>query len=148
MNKALLALLTGMFITFIMDYFLFLGVKINYFDFYEIKVFYNVLFADNQNFLIFFGFSFLFGFIVIFIGNKKLTILLISVLTLISIAPLFSDIGRSLGKMMFMKKNLTYNEAKYSFTGDVYYEGRTTIHFYDNDLKRIIILQKDKLLKY
>ncbi len=148
MNKALLALLTGMFITFIIDYFIFLGVKINYFDFYEIDIFYNILFADNQNFFIFFGLSFLFGFIVIYIANKKLTILLISILTLISITPLFSNIGRSLGKMMFMKKNITYNETKYSFTGDVYYDGRTTIHFYDNELKKIIILKKDKLLKH
>ena len=147
MNKVLLALLTGMFITFIMDFFLFLGVKINYFDFYEIKIFYNILFADNQNLLIFFGLSFLFGFIVIYIANKKITLSLIGILILISIASLFSDIGRSLGKMMFMKKNLTYHEVKYSFTGDVYYDGRTTIHFYDNDLKRIIILQKDKLIK-
>ncbi len=147
MKKALLALLTGMFITFIMDFFLFLGLKINYFNFYEIDIFYNVLFADNQNFLIFFGLSLLFGSIIIFIANKKLTILLIGILTLISIAPLFNDIGRSLGKIMFMKKNVTYHEAKYSFTGDVYYDGRTTIHFYDNDLGRIIILQKDKLIK-
>ena len=145
MSKTLLALLTGMLITFIVDFFLFLGMKINYFDFYEIEIFYNVLFADNQNFMLFFMFSILFGLIVIFIANKKLTVSLIIILTIVSIAPLFSSIGESLGKKIFMKKDITYNEVKHSFTGDVYYDGRTTIHFYDNELKRIIILQKDKL---
>ena len=147
MSKILLALLTGMLITFIVDFFLFLGVKLNYFDFYEIEIFYNVLFADNQNFLLYFGSSIVFGFIVIFISNNKLTVALLSALTIIAIAPLFSNIGESLGKMMFMEKDVTYNEIKHSFHGDVYYDGRRTIHFYDNELQRIIILQKKDLMK-
>lgn len=145
MSKTLIALLTGMLITFIVDFFLFLGMKLNYFDFYEIEIFYNVLFADNQDFTLFFTSSIVFGFIVIFVANKKLTLTLISILTIVSIAPLFSDIGKSLGKEVFMKKDQTFNEAKHSFYGDVYYDGRRTIHFYDNELNRIIILQKDKL---
>ena len=150
MSKILLALLTGMLITFIVDFFLFLGVKLNYFDFYEIEIFYNVLFADNQNFLLYFVSSIVFGFIVIFISNnnffsqaKKIS----CVLTIIAIAPLFSNIGESLGKMMFMTKDVTYNEIKHSFHGDVYYDGRRTIHFYDNELQRIIILQKKDLMR-
>lgn len=145
MSKLVIALLTGMLITFIVDFFLFLGMKQNYFDFYEIAIYYNVLFADNQNFFIYFGFSILFGFIVIFIENNKLTVMMLSILSIISIAPMFSTVGESLGKMMFMKHNMTYHEAKHSFVGDVYYDGRTTIHFYDNELERIIILEKSKL---
>lgn len=145
MSKTIIALLTGMLITFIVDFFLFLGMKLNYFDFYEIEIFYNVLFADNQDFTLFFTSSIVFGFIVIFVANKKLTLTLISILTIVSIAPLFSGVGESLGKEVFMKKDQTFNEAKHSFYGDIYYDGRRTIHFYDNELKRIIILQKDKL---
>ena len=122
-------------------------MKLNYFDFYEIEIFYNVLFADNQNFLLYFVFSIVFGSIIIFIANNKLTIALLSALTIIAIAPLFGDIGQSLGKMMFMTKDVTYNEIKHSFHGDVYYDGRRTIHFYDNELQRIIILQKKDLMK-
>ena len=146
MSKTIQALFTGMLVTFIVDFFLFLGIKINYFDFYEIEIFYNVLFADNQNFLIFFTSSIIIGFIIIFISNKKLTLVTLSILTIISIAPLFSTLGESLGKSMFMKKDISYRESKHNFHGDVYYDGRTTIHFYDDELKRIIILQKDKLI--
>lgn len=147
MSKIILALLTGMLITFIVDFFIFLGVKINYFDFYEIDIFYNILFADNQNFLLYFGSSMVFGFIVIFISNNKLTVALLGALTIIAITPLFSNIGESLGKFMFMEKNVTYNEIKHSFHGDVYYDGRRTIHFYDNELQKIIILQKKDLMR-
>ncbi|VAW42057.1 hypothetical protein MNBD_GAMMA01-601, partial [hydrothermal vent metagenome] len=53
----------------------------------------------------------------------------------------------NVAKMMFMKKNVTYKDSKHTFHGDVYYDGRTTIHFYDNDLQKIIILQKKDLIK-
>ena len=145
MSKIILTLLTGMLIAFIVDFFIFLGVKINYFDYYEIKIFYNILFADNQNFLLYFSSSLVFGFIVIVISNNKLTVTLLLTLSILAIAPLFSKVGEELGRMMFMKQNVTYHEKKHSFYGDVYYDGRTTIHFYDNELQRIIILQKDKL---
>ena len=49
MSKLIQALLTGIFITFILDFFIFLGIKQNYIDFYEIDVYYNILFADHQN---------------------------------------------------------------------------------------------------
>ena len=70
---------------------------------------------------------------------------MLSILSIVAIAPLFSSIGERLGRAMFIKKDLTYHDAKHTFRGDLYYDGRTTIHFYDNDLKRIIILQKKDL---
>ena len=145
MNKLLLALLTGMLITFIADFFLFLGLKLNYFDFYEIEIYYNVLFADNQNFILYFFLSIIFGSVVIFIANNKLTLMMLSMVTLLAIAPLFSSVGKKLGSYMFMKKDKTYRDAKHTFVGDVYYDGRTTIHFYDKELNKMILLQKNKL---
>lgn len=147
MSKLILALLTGMFVTFIVDFFLFLGLKLNYFNYYNIDIFYNVLFADNQNALIYFSFSIIFGSIIIFINNNKLTIFMLIILSIIAIAPLFSSVGEELGRAMFMQKDKIYHDAKHTFVGDVYYDGRTTIHFYDNELQRIIILQKKDLRK-
>ena len=145
MSKIILALLTGMLITFIVDFFLFLGLKINYFDANEIAIFYNVLFADNQNALIYFSLSIIFGWVVIYISNNKLTVMMLSILSIIGLAPLVSSVGEKVGEMMFIQKDKTYHDAKHTFVGDVYYDGRTTIHFYDNDLQRIIILQKKDL---
>ena len=145
MSKAIMALFTGMFITFIVDFFLFLGIKLHYIDFHEIKIYYNVLFADHQSFAFFFLLSAIFGFIVIYIANKKLTVVTIISLTILAILPLIEPIGRSLGEAMLMKKGITYKDNRFSFYGDVYYDGRDTIDFYDYELQKMILLEKKDL---
>ena len=44
-----------------------------------------------------------------------------------------------------MKKNITYSDGKYNYVGDVYYDGREKITFYDYELKKIILLDKKEL---
>jgi hypothetical protein len=44
-----------------------------------------------------------------------------------------------------MTKNITLKENKNSFTGDIYYDGRKQITFYDYRLKKIILLKKKDL---
>jgi hypothetical protein len=46
-----------------------------------------------------------------------------------------------------MKKDVTYKNKKYVYRGDVYYNGRTKITFYDYELKKIIFLNKKDLIK-
>jgi len=147
MSRSILALFTGMIIVFIADFFLFLGMKNNYFDLLEIPIYYNTLFADNQNILLYFGLSLVVGFIIIFISNIKLTILVIVLFSIFSISALIPSIGYSYAKMMFMEKNITYHDLRHTFVGDVYYDGRKNIYFYDNDLQRIITLKKKDLIK-
>jgi len=145
MSKVFMALLVGMFVTFIVDFFLFLGIKLHYIDANEINLYYNILFADHQNFSFFFLFSGIFGFIIIYIENKKLTIFIVLSLTILAILPLFKPIGKYLGEAMFMKKGITYKDSRFSFYGDVYYDGRDSITFYDYELQKMILLKKKDL---
>ena len=145
MSKVFMALLTGMFITFIVDFFLFLGIQLHYIEFYEIDVYYNILFADHQNFTFFFLFSGIFGFIVIYIANKKLTVVTVISLSILAILPLIEPIGKSIGQSMLMKKGITYKNNRFSFYGDVYYDGRDKITFYDYELQKMILLNKKDL---
>ncbi|QFR48907.1 hypothetical protein FJR48_03895 [Sulfurimonas lithotrophica] len=145
MSKVFMALLTGMLVTFIVDFFLFLGIKLHYIDANEIEIYFNILFADNQNFAFFFLFSGIFGFIIIFIENKKLTIFTIISLTILAILPLFEPLGKSLGEAMFMKKGISYKDSRFNFYGDVYYDGRKNITFYDYELQKMILLKKKDL---
>jgi hypothetical protein len=147
MTKFIQAFLTGVFFTFILDFFIFLGIKNNYIDFYEIDIYYNILFADNQNIYLFAITSLLIGFIFTYINNTKLSLIVIGTLSLISLSTLIPTIGYSLGESLFMKKYITYNDSKYSYIGDVYYEGRTKITFYDYRLKKTIFLNKKDLIK-
>ena len=145
MSKVFMALLVGMLVTFIVDFFIFLGIQLHYIAPNEIVVYYNVLFADHQNFAIFFLLSGIFGFIIIFIANRKLTVVTIVSLAILAILPLFEPIGKSLGEMMFMQKGITYKNKRFSFYGDVYYDGRENITFYDYELQKMILLKKKDL---
>ena len=145
MSKAIQALLTGMFFTFFIDFFIFLGLKQNYIDFYEIDLYYNILFADHQSAYLFFGVSIILGFIVIYKNNNKLSIIVIGILSLFALSTLTHSVGYTLGEMMFMEKNKFIKDGRYSYHGDIYYNGRTQITFYDYELKKIIILDKNRL---
>ena len=147
MIKALQALLTGMFVTFILDFFIFLGLQKHYINFYEVKVYYNILFVDHQNIFLFMLFSVLTGFAIIYIKNLKISALFISLLFVVSLSTLYPAIGYALGEKMFMQKNVTLKNSKNIFVGDIYYEGREIITFYDYALKKTILLKKKDLIR-
>jgi len=147
MTKFIQAFLTGIFFTFLLDFFIFLGIKHHYIDFYEIDLYYNILFADHQNIYIFIITSALIGFIFTYINNIKLSLIVIGSLSILSLSTLIPSIGHSIGEMILMKKNVIYKDSKYTYIGDVYYNGRTKITFYDYELKKTIFLNKKDLIK-
>jgi len=145
MNKFFQALLTGMFFAFILDFFIFLGIKLNYIDFYEIDLYYNILFADNQCFILYALVSALIGYIVIYLNNNKTSAIVLGLLFSISALTLVPPIGNMLGEMMLMTKNTTLKDAKHTYIGDIYYDGRDRVTFYDYNLKKVINLDKNRL---
>jgi hypothetical protein len=132
-----------MFVVFILDFFLFLGIKENYIDFYKIDVYYNILFADHQNALIYFSLSIFVGFIITYINNTKLSLFVIVLLCIVPFSSLIPDVGYKLGEMLLMSKDVTLKDAKYTYVGDIYYDGRDEITFYDKEIKKKIILKKE-----
>ena len=147
MIKLFQAFLTGIFFTFILDFFIFLGIKHHYIDFYEIDLYYNILFADHQNIYVYTVISALIGFVVTYVNNTKLSLMVIGFLALFSLSTLIPTIGYSLGKTLLMKKDITYQDNKYTYIGDVYYDGRTKITFYDYTLQKTIFINKKDLIK-
>ena len=147
MSKFVMLLIVGMITAFIVDFFLFLGIWLNYIKPNEIEVYFNILFADHQSLLLFLPLSIVIGFIFIYIKSRKVTILTIISLTFLAILPLFEPVGKHLGEMMLMKKGVTYKNKRFSFYGDVYYDGREKITFYDYELKKMILLKKKDLIK-
>lgn len=146
MSKFIQALLSGVFFTFILDFFLFLGIKQNYIDFYEIDLYYNILFADNQNIFIFTALSLILGAIIIYLKNLKLSVTIISILFLICVSSLIPQIGYFIGEKMFTTKDVTLQDSRYTYIGDIYYDGRENITMYDNELKKVITLKKKDLI--
>lgn len=145
MTKILQALLTGMFFTFFIDFFIFLGILLNYINFYEINVYYNILFVDNQNIYLFFLVSAILGFLVIYINKNKISIGVIGLLSILAFSTIIPDVGHAIGEMLFKTKNTTLQDSKHTYHGDIYYYGRKQITFYDYELKKTILLNKKDL---
>lgn len=145
MIKFVQAFLTGIFFTFLLDFFLFLGMKLNYIDFHEIDVYYNIFFWDHQNIIIYLITSAVLGFIVTYIDNIKLSVTVLSLLSIMALSTLIQSVGYSVAEMLLMKKNVTLTDSRYNYSGDIYYEGREIITFYDYELQKIILLNKKDL---
>ena len=141
MTKFFQALFTGMFFTFIVV----LGVKLNYIDFYAIDLYYNILFADHQNIYVFAVSTVILGFMVTYIDNYRVSISVIGSLSILALLTLIPPIGYKVGEMMLMQKNVTLNDSRHTYIGDIYYDGRDEISFYDIELKKIITLDKKDL---
>lgn len=145
MSKIIQAFLSGMLYTFIVDFFLFLGIMLNYIKHYDINVYYNILFADHQNGFLYFGASILFGYLIMYLKNIKVMLSILGVVLLLALTLLLPSIGYKAGETLLMKKNVTFKDKRYTYTGDIYYEGRKQITFYDYELKKIILLNKKDL---
>lgn len=144
MSKLIQALLSGMFFTFIMDFFLFLGIKENYIDPHNIEVYYNILFADHQNIFIFLFFTLVVGYLIMY-TTTKIALISVGFMTVLSLSTLIPPVGNAVGETLLMKKNVTIKTDKFFYHGDIYYDGRKSITFFDYELKKVIILDKNKI---
>ncbi len=146
MIKFIQALLSGMLFSFIIDYFFFLTIKNNYIDPLGINIYYNILFADNQNLFIYTFSSILLGFLIIYLKTnfKYFLFFLLFGFTLLIQLP---SLGKLIGEKLFMQKNVTLHNKKFTFVGDIYYIGRDKITFYDKELQKVILLDKNEILE-
>ncbi|MDQ7062588.1 MAG: hypothetical protein Q9M43_16300 [Sulfurimonas sp.] len=46
---------------------------------------------------------------------------------------------------MLQTKNVKFHDSKYVYKGDIYYDGRKQVTFYDYDLQKILTLNKKDL---
>ena len=144
MSKIIQAFLSGIFFTFILDFFIILGIKINYIEYYNVHVYYNILFVDHQNPFLFLFFSIFIGYLVMY-ANTKTALVTIGFLFVVSFSTLVPPVGKAIGEMLLMQKDVTIKTDKFSYHGDIYYSGRKTITLYDYELKKVIILDKNKI---
>lgn len=144
MIKALQAVLTGLFFTFIFDFSLFLGLKLHYIDAQGIKLYFNPFFVDNQNILIVVILTIFIGWITIYQRSVKSAIIVLSLLALSSVSALIPPIGGKMGDAIFRQTNQQITIAPHIYRGDIVYTDRHLIYFFDTDLQRIITLPKEK----
>ena len=138
------AFLAGMFFTFFLDFFFILGLFLNYIEAQEIDVYYNVLFADHQNIFLYALGVVVFGYLFLFYKTKSAVIIFIISLAVVNLTQIPS-IGKRVGEMMFTQENKIISSGRHIYIGTVVYEGRDKFWFYDDELKDIITIDKDKI---
>jgi len=144
MTKFFQAFLSGIFFTFILDFFVILGVEVNYIRPHHINIYYNILFADHQNILLFLSFTILIGYLTTYTSTKT-ALIGVGTLFLLTFATLIPSVGERIGALILMKKDVTLQTKRFSYHGDIYYNGRKKITMYDYKLKKVIILNKNNL---
>ena len=133
--------LTGLLTTFILDFFLFLGIKLNYIDPLGFRIYFNTFFVDNQNIWIYLAFSLFIGWIVYHTKNVvRISVLVL--LFLLVLATLLPFVGKRVGEELFMERNVTLHDKRFTYKGDIYYIDREKVLFYDYDLEKMIELEK------
>jgi uncharacterized membrane protein len=147
MIKLAQAFLTGVFFTFILDFQFFLGIKLYYIDRYEIDVYYNILFADHQNLLYLIPLVIIIGFVTIYIKNTKVPLITLGVFFAVTMLIYIPSIGEKMGANMLQKENVRYQDGRYVYRGTLYYDGRHKITIFDDELQRLITLNKKDLQK-
>lgn len=145
MKDLILAFLVGSLVTFIFDFFIFLGIKLNYTDLYNIEVYFNTLFADNQSLTLFIFFTALYGYLIIYSKNVKFIFIILALSSFLSLATLTYTVGNYLAKSLFMQTDISLTYKKRSYQGDIYYQGREKTTFYDYKLQKMIQLNNKEI---
>jgi hypothetical protein len=139
------AFLIGLAFVAILDFLFFIGLKINYFDFYVIKEYFNVLFIDNQNFYILLPLSLLVGYLVLYSGFSKIFIRFYLICIFLSAATIYEPIGLMAGEKIFLKENLRLKLGTTVFSADLLYSSRVYVYLYRKDLSKTIKLKRDEV---
>jgi hypothetical protein len=122
------AFIFGMIFVLILDFLLFVGMKINYFDHYGIDEYFNTIFADNQCYLLLIVSALALGYAMLYMRGNVIFDRLYIVLILLFAATFYAPLGRWVGEVLFVKKNQTISIEHRTTTGDILYDGRYTLY--------------------
>lgn len=135
----------GFVLISLLDFIVFIGLKLNYIDFYKIKEYFNIFFFDNQPFLAIGILSLCFGYFLLYTPLRKAMQILYLLILLLFLSMFIPKISQSLGQRLFMQKDLNFKLGKVEFKGDMVYVGRSFYYIYRNDLHKTIKLKKDEV---
>jgi len=143
MYKIFNSFFIGIAFVSLIDFLYFIGIKLNYFDYYKIKEYFNVIFIDNQNFYLIIPGFFIVGYLVLYCKFSKFFIKVYILVIVLALASIYEPVGRYFGEMQFVRKNQTFRVGNIKFSGDLLYKGRKYIYIYRKDIdKSIRILKK------
>lgn len=135
----------GLAFVSLLDFLYFIGIKLNYFDFYKIREYFNVIFVDNQNFILLLLSCFIVGYLILYSKFSKLFTRIYIITIFLAASSIYEPIGRYFGVLEFMQKEQTFILGNSKFKGKILYKGRKYSYIYRDDLSKTIKLSNDEV---
>ncbi len=129
----------------LLDFLYFIGIKLNYFDFYKITEYFNVIFIDNQNFYLLIPCAFIVGYLTLYSKFSKFFTRLYILSIFLAVSSIYGPVGQYFGQKEFMQENRTFKVGNVAFQGNLLYIGRKYTYIYRKDISKTIKLQNDEV---
>ena len=148
-TKLFNAFIFGSIFVLLLDFLLFVGLKINYFDYYGIDEYFNTIFVDNQPYILLFLLSIALGYAMLYLNKRKIFDRLYIILILIFATTFYQPIAKVVGTFLFTQKNQKLQVLDANITADIIYQGRQTLYLKKSNLFKVTKYSYDevKLLK-
>ena len=122
------AFLFGFLFLLFLDFILFVGLKLNYFDPNGIHEYFNTLFADNQPLWLLLFLSPLLGYAMLYLRHWKLFDKLYLILFLLTATTFYPPVGKKVGELLFTQKHQKVRLYGKETEVDILYRGRDGIY--------------------
>lgn len=134
--------LRGLLLILIIDFILFAGMMANYFNFLEIKEYFNPIFVDNQSYTLILLLAFPIGYMFAYEPFNKIFTRVYLALLLIFSLTFIETIGYMAGSFIFSKKStIEINQRK--LEGEILYIGRKYLYFREDLSEKILKFEKE-----
>ncbi|MBE0495127.1 MAG: hypothetical protein IBX45_01820 [Campylobacterales bacterium] len=132
----------GLVLVLMVDFLVFIGLKLHYFDALGIAEYFNVYFFDHQPFVLLGVCSLALGFGMLYTRfAKKIQWAYLVVLGLSGLS-LVEPVGMALGEQFFLKPDQQFRIGTSVFRADLLYEGRHAIYVQRADIANTIRILK------
>ena len=146
-SRIVISFILGLAFVSLLDFFYFIGIKLNYFEYYNVDEYFNILFVDNQNFPLLLLASLVVGYLLLYSKFAKFFAKIYIIVVFAFASLLYAPIGKSVGKYHFMEENQRFKLGSVVFEGHKIYEGRKIIYIYRNDLEKTVKLLKEEVTR-
>ena len=124
MSRVFNAFLFGFIFLFMIDFIIFVGLKINYFELLKIGEYFNAYFIDSQPWLFLLIASPILGYFMLYFKLMRYVQLGYMIVLVGSTLTFAEPIGKDLGYLLFLKKDVELKAGANEFKADILYEGR------------------------
>ncbi len=139
------AFIFGSIFILLLDFLLFVGLKINYFDHYGIDEYFNTIFVDNQPYFLLFILSIALGYAMFYLKKRRVFDRIYIVLVLIFATTFYQPVADVVGNFLFAQKNQRLQVLDTNVTIDILYRGRQTLYLRKPNLFRAVKYRYDEV---